>query len=178
MRHSEVLVKLINDKQFRVIVELGVYSGHTTKFLLRNCMCITKYFAIDTWNVVPQNNGINYGKMAFYTQDFWDAMYNKVSQLASHFPALQIIRSSSLKAYSLFQDAVMDLVYIDTTHTYSDTIKEITAWLPLVRKGGVIAGHDYGTGKRKGYAVDLAVNAFFGSTNISVYDDGVWVKTL
>lgn len=36
-----------------------------------------------------------------------------------------------------------DFVYIDGDHEYDSVIEDILAWYPLVRSGGIIAGHDY-----------------------------------
>jgi predicted O-methyltransferase YrrM len=35
-----------------------------------------------------------------------------------------------------------DLIFIDTDHTYEQTLKEYSAWLPLMRKGGVMCFDD------------------------------------
>lgn len=36
----------------------------------------------------------------------------------------------------------VDLVYLDTAHTYDDTVEEIAAWLPHLREGGLFVFHD------------------------------------
>jgi len=49
----------------------------------------------------------------------------------------------------------IDFLFLDTSHLYEDTKKEIEAWFPKVKKGGIIAMHDVaheeglGTGCRK-----------------------------
>ena len=34
-------------------------------------------------------------------------------------------------------------MFIDASHAYSDVIIDIESWFPVVRPGGIIAGHDY-----------------------------------
>ena len=34
-------------------------------------------------------------------------------------------------------------VFIDSSHTYDDTKKEIKAWYPKVKDESILAGHDY-----------------------------------
>ena len=34
-------------------------------------------------------------------------------------------------------------VYIDADHEYPSVVEDISIWLPKVRKGGILAGHDY-----------------------------------
>jgi len=36
-----------------------------------------------------------------------------------------------------------DMIFIDANHTYEDCLADIQRWWPLVKKGGVLAGHDY-----------------------------------
>jgi predicted O-methyltransferase YrrM len=52
------------------------------------------------------------------------------------------IRSASAPAASLFDDGSLDAVFVDGSHIYEDVLADIDAYLPKVRKGGVIFGHD------------------------------------
>jgi len=36
-----------------------------------------------------------------------------------------------------------DSIFIDASHEYAECRADIQAWMPLVRSGGIIAGHDY-----------------------------------
>ena len=36
----------------------------------------------------------------------------------------------------------LDFVYIDANHDYKHVYEDLEAWFPLVREGGVVAGHD------------------------------------
>jgi predicted O-methyltransferase YrrM len=42
-----------------------------------------------------------------------------------------------------YQDASLDFVFVDGEHAYEAVKKDIAAWLPKVRPGGILAGHDY-----------------------------------
>jgi len=42
-----------------------------------------------------------------------------------------------------YADASLDWVFIDADHAYESVRKDIDAWLPKVRTGGIIAGHDF-----------------------------------
>eukprot|EP00927_Polykrikos_kofoidii_P014338 TRINITY_DN1627_c0_g2_i1.p1 TRINITY_DN1627_c0_g2~~TRINITY_DN1627_c0_g2_i1.p1 ORF type:complete len:504 (-),score=82.17 TRINITY_DN1627_c0_g2_i1:168-1679(-) len=41
------------------------------------------------------------------------------------------------------RDELFDFVFIDGPHTYSNVRNDIISWLPRVRRGGIIAGHDF-----------------------------------
>lgn len=44
----------------------------------------------------------------------------------------------------------LDFVYIDGAHDYINVKADIAAWFPLVRKGGVVGGHDFSSGSHDG----------------------------
>jgi len=51
---------------------------------------------------------------------------------------------TSVEAASLFADQSLDFVFIDAAHDHASVRADISAWLPKVRPGGVLAGDDYG----------------------------------
>jgi len=62
-----------------------------------------------------------------------------------------------------------DFVYIDAAHDYASVSADIQAWLPLVKVGGIIAGHDYM------HDVKRAVDQIFGRPD-KTFDDSSWLK--
>ena len=82
------------------------------------------------------------------------------------------IRKSSLEAAKDFQDESCDVVYIDMEHTYEAVKEDIQAWLPKVKTGGYISGHDY----IKGWpGVMKAVQEFFPKNKIKVMNNSTWI---
>jgi hypothetical protein len=53
------------------------------------------------------------------------------------------IRKYSIDAVKDFPDGSLDFVYIDANHTFEYVIADISEWERKVRKGGIVAGHDY-----------------------------------
>lgn len=49
----------------------------------------------------------------------------------------------SVAAANDFSDGSLDFVYIDANHSYQFVKRDIDAWCPKVRKGGIIGGHDF-----------------------------------
>jgi len=63
-----------------------------------------------------------------------------------------------------FPDEYFDYVYIDAIHEYDNVTEDIKAWFPKVKKGGILAGHDFWyTGVRN------AVYEFFKASPLRVY---------
>jgi hypothetical protein len=76
--------------------------------------------------------------------DTKDGLYNEF--LKNIEPVKDIInpvRKSSEDAVKDYKDESLDFVFIDAGHEYEDVIKDINYWLPKVKKGGILAGHDY-----------------------------------
>jgi hypothetical protein len=65
---------------------------------------------------------------------------------------VKTLRMASLEAATLYEDNSLDFVFVDATHTYDNVKLDIQAWLPKVKPGGLLTGHDYGGGVKQ--AVD------------------------
>jgi predicted O-methyltransferase YrrM len=76
----------------------------------------------------------------------------------------------SMDAARIFANSVADLVFIDADHREEEVTKDITAWLPKVRPGGIICGHDVGTH----HGVESGVIKVLGDYD---KDGNVWAKT-
>jgi predicted O-methyltransferase YrrM len=59
----------------------------------------------------------------------------------------------------------LDMVFIDADHKYEIVIADIRAWLPKVKPGGILCGHDY---RRPGDDVNRAVDELLGSDRIKL----------
>jgi hypothetical protein len=58
----------------------------------------------------------------------------------------------SLEAVNEFDDGYFDLIYIDADHNFDSVVNDINSWLPKVKKGGVISGHDFKMGLKGGFS--------------------------
>lgn len=80
-----------------------------------------------------------------------------------------------MEAAKQFDDGALDLVFIDADHSYAAVRADIDAWMPKVRAGGILAGHDYNNTTKYGNyfkGVDRAVEETF--TTFNVESDSVW----
>lgn len=172
-RHYEIIENVIRKNNFRIIAEVGVNKGNFMKKILRSKAgyLIKEYWAIDQWAVL----GDEHGRMSKYTQDDWDDRYKKVVACQRYFSQLKVVRMNSVQASNLFWKKYFDIVYLDASHFYYDVKEDISAWIGLVRPGGAISGHDYGTGAKKNHNVAKAADELIGKENITLYDDGVWI---
>jgi len=49
---------------------------------------------------------------------------------------------TSESAARIFKDGILDLVFIDADHSYGSIKQDIELWLPKVKAGGILCGHD------------------------------------
>ena len=119
------------------IVELGAWKGRSSAFLVveaYNKSPKIKIHIVDTWGGNPLDG----------SQDQSDDPYNKfisnMSVLDGHYQAHRMTTNEAVK---LFEDESLDAVFIDADHSYEAVKLDIQNWMPKVRKGGILAGHDY-----------------------------------
>jgi predicted O-methyltransferase YrrM len=63
-----------------------------------------------------------------------------------------IDRRTSMAAAQDVPDASLDFVYIDGNHAKAFVLQDLAAWVPKVRSGGMVSGHDYSQRKVKAKA--------------------------
>ena len=81
----------------------------------------------------------------------------------------------SYEISNLFKDNAYDFIYIDADHKYESVIKDVELYLPKLKKGGIIGGHDYCP-----YSwpdVIKAVDESIGEPDSVVWDTS-WIKIL
>lgn len=69
----------------------------------------------------------------------------------------------NLEAVKHFVRNGVDFVFIDAEHDYASVRNDIKTWVPIIKPGGVVAGHDYTTNQDTKRAVD----DFFGNRVIN-----------
>lgn len=89
--------------------------------------------------------------------------FEKTLYDAKVFDLVTPIKGFSWDMAEQFDDGYFDFVFIDADHSYPAVQKDIAAWLPKVRDGGILAGHDYGNTYHPG--VKVAVDEVFKDVN-------------
>ena len=146
LNRSEMLSRL---KRGGRVAEVGVARGDFSELILK----ITEpdsLHLIDVWN------SRTYGASLF-------------EEVASKFKGeidkgrIQIHKKLSTDAAGDFENDYFDWIYIDTTHSYDTTRKELARYASKVKRDGIIAGHDYTMGiwsSLNRYGVIEAVHEF------------------
>jgi len=173
----EAAKKLFGDKPV-VGVEVGTSAGKNACEVLDEWKEITKLYCIDYYPTYSDFKSIDAQQTMLY-----HAITNFIKQ-----PKIYLIIEPSTIACNKFESESVDFVYIDANHSYSFVKEDISAWLPKVKKGGVIGGHDLDwkdTEYDNEYAVLRAVKEIFGdrmqhdkklfTTDSQTIEDGFYV---
>jgi hypothetical protein len=132
-------------------VELGVWRGEFAEANL-NKWRGQMYYMVDLWkrsDCVGGNTsacvyGSNVSDGGRAERDF-DKMYTRLrlERHRSFAGRYELVQSSTLEAARRFPDGFFDWIYLDATHTYAEARRDLEAWYPKVKLGGLISGHDY-----------------------------------
>ena len=152
--HFPELINLLN---YRTALEVGVYEGKYATHLLEMCPQIS-ITLVDAWDGAGVSNSYD-----------TEAVYSKVLGIQEKYGTrrVRIVREQSPEASlnSQIANQQFDFIYIDADHSYDAVVKDIHAWWPKVRIGGVLAGHDYNNRGNK--RVKKAVDSIFKNVNIT-----------
>lgn len=77
--------------------------------------------------------------------------------------------------YSVYNNT-FDFVFIDGEHSYEQTRRDILNYMRLVKKGGLISGHNFGGNTHPG--VEKAVKEIFGDKFKLTETDCVWYVSI
>lgn len=99
-----------------------------------------------------------------------NALEDSAHSLLDKYPNYHFIKKFSMEALDQFPDEYLDFVYIDANHDDPWVTEDITEWAKKVKKGGVVAGHDYGRVRSidDRYRVLQAVNRYAKENDIQL----------
>jgi hypothetical protein len=147
--------------------EIGVARGAFSEHLLENWRG-RQLLSIDPWLSMDESDYVDACNMP---QDSMDESYEFTTQRLARFGERSAIkRATGAEGAAELQPATLDFVYIDAMHTFEAVLSDLGDWFPLVKSGGIIAGHDYNDGEfAEGvHGVRSAVDEFFGRRSLPV----------
>ena len=120
------------------IVEVGVAYGQNAKLVLDKWKG-DKMYLVDPY--VKQD--ISQYASNMENVDF-DAMLKWATEhLEPHKGRYEFIRKFSHEAANDFENGSLDYVYLDGNHQNPVFENDIRVWIPKIKKGGILGGHDY-----------------------------------
>lgn len=132
--YSRMVEKFPSGSKF---VEIGSWKGKSSAYMaveIANSNKKIDFYCVDTWEGSVEHAGME------ELPRLYDIFIDNMRPVESYYFPLKL---KSLEAVSKFEDKSLDFVFIDASHEYEDVKNDIIAWLPKVKPGGVLAGHDY-----------------------------------
>ena len=145
-----------------VVVEIGSCEGSSAELFALTC---GKVYAIDPWEGVAHSNGPIELAMSRQSEKTCRVRLNKYNNV-------EIIKGLAEEEVNSFKDRSVDAVYIDGAHDPASVAKDINMWLPKIKDGGVLCGHDWRTAEVRNVVLKM-----FGGVN-KIYKDGSWAIIL
>ncbi len=137
-----------------IVAEIGVDTGDFSEAILQHTKP-QKLHLIDLWGTERYHEGKRVGVEQKFAAEIAEGR-------------VQMNLGFSTKVVTTFTDHYFDWIYIDTDHSYKNTLCELQLYSEKVKPGGIIAGHDFVIGNWKGlvkYGVIDAVYEFCVTEN-------------
>lgn len=134
--YSEIVKKFPSGSRF---VEIGCWKGKSSSYMaveIANSKKNIEFICVDTWKGGIEQSDIN-------TDNLYEIFIDNMRPVEKFYKHL---RTTSIQASILFENESLDFVFIDASHSYIDVKNDILAWKPKIKKGGILAGHDYSSG--------------------------------
>lgn len=118
-----------------VMAEIGCFAGVSTEIF---ALFAAKVYAVDPWEKAGEKG---YGAVS-------EAMLKDARQrflaMAANYPHVHAHQGFSVEVAADFPDDSLDAVYLDGDHSDEAFCADARAWLPKLKPGGLLMGHDLG----------------------------------
>jgi Methyltransferase domain len=115
-------------------VEVGCFRGESAEIAARY---VKHLWCVDPWSpacgvVTPFDGGVGQHEYMLF-----------LLKTAALDNIRGILRMTSVEAGAMMPDKSLDIVYLDGLHDYANVKQDILTWLPKLRMGGYLGGHDF-----------------------------------
>ena len=131
------LAALYNKLGFRRGAELGVWNGEHAEVLCQynpelSLLCVDAWedFATRSKHPCPEA----FVKVRLETE-----------HRLSKYPGARILKQFNDDAARDVPPGSLDFIFVDASHSYEAVLNDLETWVPKVKSGGIVSGHDYET---------------------------------
>jgi len=148
------------------MIEIGSYMGESTMLFA----CTQLFSEINT--IEPFVGEEEFNQLFNYDWKYIKEQF--ICNTRYHRETIKLHEGLSYNLADKFQDSAFDFIYIDGSHKEEDIERDLQLFLPKLKPGGIIAGHDY---VEAWPGVIRAVNNKIGTPDM-VFEDTSWFKTI
>lgn len=150
----DTLAEVFAELNFKVGAEIGVRQGFFSKVIC-DANPGLKMHCIDPWAPYSRTS-----------QARQDRYFGKAQRILSGHD-VTFIKKKSMDAIIDFPNRFFDFVYIDGLHDFDSVVMDLIHWVPKVKRGGIVSGHDFKFNFNDG--IIQAVEAYTRSHNINLW---------
>lgn len=128
-------------------VEVGPFLGQSTALMIVEIINSGKdisFDCVDIWEKLPtfSDGQLENEHFKRLPHDYFPVFKENLERY-DLFKHVNPIRGDSISVSKQYEDDSLDFVFVDANHSYESVKKDIEAWMPKVKKGGILSGHDY-----------------------------------
>ena len=150
------------------MIEIGAYTGESTQ-IFASTGIFSEINVIEPFKFNESFNNTNIENI-----QKWIKVEEEFKNNTRFFNNVKLFKDYSHNISNIFADKSVDLVYIDGDHSYEAVSKDIELYLPKIKQGGIMAGHDY---SKSWPGVIKAVDERLGSPD-AIFKDTSWMVLL
>jgi hypothetical protein len=174
------MVKKVNSGSH--FVEVGCWRGRSSVFMaveIINSKKDIKFDCIDPFYFEKYyKEGLNqYQQNPYYVDNYelnevYEEFLNNIDPVKH---VINHIKDFSTIASKTYKNNSIDFVFLDGNHLYKSVVADIEHWLPKIKIGGILSGHDYWDEGHYMYqeGVNKAVTEKF-KDEFTVTNEGCW----
>lgn len=147
------LNKLIKENKVEIVIELGSWLGKSAISMAQYLPEHGKLYAVDHWNGSIEH--FSDSSLTHILPKLYEQFLSNIIQKKLCHKIIPIRAAGNDAAIRMRGIVIADLIYIDGSHDEISVTKDLNAWYPLLRPGGVFCGDDY-----YGEGVQTAVHKF------------------
>ena len=128
-------------------VELGLFRGESFCTILQVCKNVKKLYGVDLWqpyvdtiNSVNENDGMHVDAKSI---DLARETALHFTHFSGESHRAEILEMDSVEAADKFEDGSLDFIFMDSYISEEQIMRELRAWYPKIRPGGLFSGHDW-----------------------------------
>ena len=139
-----------------IVCEIGSFEGKSSELF---ALLVKSVYCVDPWDLYHEIG-----------DEFMSQSENKFDDVLKRYNNIIKIKNFSVDVSKTFENEFFDCVYIDGDHNYEPVKQDIQHWIPKVKNGGFISGHDYNL-----WGIRKAIDETFKDVPIRVYSDQSWI---
>lgn len=140
-KYSDMVNTAPNPAHF---VEVGTWKGTSASYMaveIINSGKQIQFDCVDTWGGSAEHQpGGSHADGHVADNSLYQHFNDNMKPVEGYYKPVML---PSIDAAKLYADASLDFVFLDAAHDYENIKADIIAWLPKVKPGGWIGGHDY-----------------------------------